>query len=94
MGKWLTMLVLMTGCATYFGDDAEVGPDAAVVAEPDAASCPMGRVLPPCGDIEPGCATGTIEIDCPYADGHQADDEVCFCPGKAIGAPHGWCIAP
>jgi len=55
---------------------------------PDATACPPPvQTLPRCGQIDPGCATGAIPLDCPHAE----DTSVCWCPAQ-VGP--GWCFTP
>ena len=69
---------MLAGCGVYFdGGDDDVGPDAAAIAEPDAAECRPS--LRRCIDVSPLCATGQIELDCPRAE----DTSVCYCPAPA-----------
>lgn len=84
MRRMLLVIVTVVGCTTTEPAVPDASLDAAP-STPDAMSC--GKVIPPCGDIDPGCATGTIPIECT----HSEDPTVCWCPGVAVGAPHGWC---
>ncbi len=81
MGKLVLMAMVMSGCATYFGDDA--APDAGVVGTPDAKEC--GFTLPRCGERDTACATGMTPVDCP----HSEDPSVCYCPSATNP---GWCV--
>lgn len=83
--KLMLVVAMLGGCATYFGDDGDVEPDAAVVAPPDAKEC--GFTLPRCVDLDPRCATGETPTECP----REEDKTVCWCPSK-VTAP-GWCIS-
>ena len=86
LSKVVIVLLMMAGCVA-----TKETPDASTPVGLDAASCPPPpRTLPTCGEIDTGCATGTIPLECP----HSEDTSVCWCPGKAPGAPHGWCFTP
>lgn len=80
MVKLVLMAVVMSGCATYFGDDGDVGPDAGA-AKYDAATVECKPELPRCFDL--GCAVGGLAADCPHG------EDVCYCD-----APQGasWCF--
>ena len=65
MVKLVLMAAMLSGCATYFGDDGgEVDAGAA-----DTTECEP--TLPRCFDL--GCAVGGLAADCPRG------DEVCYC---------------